>query len=86
VERIILSNMAKNQAIQINAPIGKDIWKNVDRIVIKNNIAENDAVQINYLSTLEDTMALMKLRSKLNIAEQQSKLSYTRRDSVRGPL
>jgi hypothetical protein len=85
MERIVLSNMAKNQAIQINAPIGKDIWRNIDRIVIKNNIAENDAVQINYVNTLEDTMALMTLRSKLNIAEKQNKLLHTRRDSVTGP-
>ncbi|KAF1922177.1 uncharacterized protein M421DRAFT_132562 [Didymella exigua CBS 183.55] len=85
IERIILSNMAKNQAIQINAPLGKDIWKNVDRIVIKNNIAEHDAVQINYNNTLEDTMALMTLRSKLNIAVQQNKSSHIRFDSVMSP-
>jgi hypothetical protein len=63
--------MARDQAIQINAPLGKDIWKNVDRTVIKNDIAENDAVQINYINTVEDMMALMTHRSKLKIAEQQ---------------
>jgi hypothetical protein len=77
--------MARDQAIQINAPLGKDIWKNVDRTVIKNNTAENDAVQINYINTLEDTMALMTHRSELKIAEQQHKSSHTRRDSVLSP-
>jgi hypothetical protein len=85
IERIVLNNMARDQAIQINAPLGKDIWKNVDRTVIKNNTAENDAVQINYINTLEDTMALMTHRSELKIAEQQHKSSHTRRDSVLSP-
>jgi hypothetical protein len=82
IERIVLSNMAKDQAIQINAPIGKDIWKNIDRIIIKNNIAEDNAIQLNYSNTLEDMMALMTLRSKLSIAAQQNKLSHKFRDSV----
>jgi hypothetical protein len=77
--------MAKNQAIQINAPLGKDIWKSVNRIVIKNNVAEHDAIQINYTNSLEDTMALMTLRSNLNIAAQQNKSSRKRRDSVMSP-
>jgi hypothetical protein len=85
IERIVLNNMARDQAIQINAPLGKDIWKNVDRIVIKNNIAENDAVQINYINSLENMMAMMTHRSKLKIAEKQHKSSHTRRDSVLGP-
>ena len=59
-ERIILRNMAKNQAMQINAPVGKDIWKNVDRIVIEDNVAQDEAVQINYTNTLEVTMALLR--------------------------
>jgi hypothetical protein len=85
IERIVLSNMAKDQAIQINAPLGKDIWKDVDRTIIKNNVAEHDAVQVNYINTLEDTMALMKLRSELSIAAQRNKSSHTRRDSVMSP-
>lgn len=84
-ERIVLSNMAKDQAIQLNGPLGKDIWKDVDRVVIKNNIAEHDAVQINYINTLEDTMALMTLRNELKIAAQEGKSSHTRRDSVMSP-
>jgi hypothetical protein len=84
-ERIVLSNIAKDQAIQLNSPLRKDIWKDVDRVVIKNNIAEHDAVQINYINTLENTMALMTLRSELKIAAQESKSSHTRRDSVMSP-
>jgi hypothetical protein len=84
-ERVILSNMARNQAIQINAPIGKDIWKTVDKITIKHNTAEDNAVQINYTNTLEDTMALMRLNNEFRITAQQEKSSQQRRDSVVSP-
>jgi hypothetical protein len=84
-ERIILYNMARDQALQINAPMGNDIWKTVHRIVIKNNTAEGDAVQINHTNTLEETMALMRLHTELKIAERQEVSSYTRRDSVMRP-
>jgi pyruvate/2-oxoglutarate dehydrogenase complex dihydrolipoamide acyltransferase (E2) component len=77
--------MAKNQAIQINAPLAKDIWKNVNRIVIKNNVAEHDAIQINYTNPLENMMELMTLRNNFKIAAQQNKSSRKRRDSVMSP-
>ncbi|KAM5356784.1 hypothetical protein ACJ41O_003430 [Fusarium nematophilum] len=51
-ERIILKNVAKFQATQINAPLGKDIWENVDRLVVRNNQADALSTQINYPMTL----------------------------------
>jgi hypothetical protein len=84
-ERIILNNMAKSQAMQINAPMGKDIWKMIDRIVIQNNVAEDGAVQVNYTNTLEDTMALIRLNNEFRIAAQQNESFQKRRDSVMSP-
>ena len=84
IERIILRNMAKNQAMQINAPVGKDIWKNVDRIVIEDNVAQDEAVQINYTNTLEVTMALLRFNSEM-ITARQERSPYKRRDSVMTP-
>jgi hypothetical protein len=84
-ERIILNNMAKSQAMQINAPMGRDIWKMIDRIVIQNNVAEDGAVQINYTNTLEDTMALIRLNNEFRIAAQQNESFQKRRDSVMSP-
>jgi hypothetical protein len=83
-ERIILRNMAKNQAMQINAPVGTDIWKIIDRIVIEDNIAEDDAVQINYSNSLEVMMTLLKFNSE-TITARQEKSSYKRRDSMMTP-
>ncbi|UPK99708.1 hypothetical protein LCI18_010643 [Fusarium solani-melongenae] len=51
-ERIILNNVAKFQATQINAPLGEDIWANVDRLVVENNQANPLSTQINYPMTL----------------------------------
>ncbi|RTE70516.1 hypothetical protein BHE90_015091 [Fusarium euwallaceae] len=51
-ERIILNNVARFQATQINAPLGEDIWANVDRLVVENNQADALSTQINYPMTL----------------------------------
>lgn len=83
-ERIILQNMARDQALQINAPIGKDLWKAIDRIVIEHNTAEGEAVQVNYNNTLEDTMALITLNHKLKLEARKQTSSYGRRDSFMG--
>ncbi|KAI8651709.1 hypothetical protein NCS55_01417100 [Fusarium keratoplasticum] len=51
-ERIILNNVAKFQATQINAPLGEDIWAHIDRLVVENNQADALSTQINYPMTL----------------------------------
>ena len=51
-ERIILNNVAKFQATQINAPLGEDIWAHIDRLVVENNQADALNTQINYPMTL----------------------------------
>ncbi|KAI8712033.1 hypothetical protein NCS52_01468500 [Fusarium sp. LHS14.1] len=52
-ERIILNNVAKFQATQINEPLGEDIWASVDRLVVENNQAGALSTQINYPMTLD---------------------------------
>ena len=52
-ERIILRNMARDQALQVNAALGEDIWKHMTRLVIEDNVAENQAVQFNHGTSLE---------------------------------
>lgn len=47
-ERKILNNVAKFQAFQINAPIGKDVWAHIDQLVIENNQADALSTQVNY--------------------------------------
>jgi hypothetical protein len=82
--RVILRNMARHQALQINAAVGDDIWKNINRLVIKDNVAEDQAIQINHGTTLEVTMALINLQGKI-IAARQKAPTYQRRDSVMSP-
>lgn len=82
--RTILRNMAKNQALQINAAVGEDIWKDIRRLVIKDNVAEDQAIQINHGTTLEVTLALIGRQGEI-IAACQKVPSYQRRDSVMSP-
>jgi hypothetical protein len=79
--RIILRNMAKQQALQINAAVGDDIWKNISRLEIKDNIAEDQAIQINHGNTLEVVMALIGRQGKI-IAAREKAPTHQRRDSV----
>jgi hypothetical protein len=64
-ERIILRNTARDQAAQVNAPIETDIWKDVDRLVIKDNVAEGQALQLNYGTTLAITSLLLDRQDKI---------------------
>ena len=63
-ERIILRNTAQQQSIQINAALGEDIWKELNRLVIKDNIAKDQAVQLNYGTTLEAALLLLNIQDK----------------------
>lgn len=40
-------NKAQKNAIQMNAPIGTDMWADKDIVIIKNNSAGEGAVQTN---------------------------------------
>lgn len=64
MERIILRNCARHQALQINAAVGEDIWKHMTTLVVKDNVAEDQAVQINYGATLDVTMQLIGVQTQ----------------------
>lgn len=72
-ERIIMRNLAHHQAIQINAALGEDIWKELGRLEIADNIAEDQAIQVNYGMSLEAFAFL---------ADRQAKAIHMRRDSA----
>jgi hypothetical protein len=81
IERIILRNAARHQAVQINAAIEKDIWSHVDTLVIKDNVAEDQALQLNYGQTLDVAMLLLEVQSKrmgVSVSQRERK----RHDSV----
>jgi hypothetical protein len=72
MERIILRNTARHQAMQINAALGEDIWKEIDRLVIKDNVAEHQAVQVNHGTTIETFMFLTDYQDRKIAARQKS--------------
>ena len=71
--RIIMRNLAHHQAIQINAALGEDTWKDINRLEIADNVAEDQAIQVNYAMSLEVFSML---------TERQAKTVNQRRDSA----
>ena len=59
-ERIVLQNTTRDQALQINCAIGEDMWKDIDRVVIKRNRAGDKSMQVNYAMSLEVVLAVLK--------------------------
>lgn len=53
LERIILRNMTRDQSLQINGPVGEDIWKDITRLEIRENEADGFSTQVNYPITIE---------------------------------
>lgn len=84
-ERIILRNSARHQALQINAALGEDIWKGIDRLVIKDNVVQDQAVQVNHGTTLEAALLLLDRQDERIAAARQRASRAQRHDNVVGP-
>ncbi|KAI8930929.1 hypothetical protein NX059_011944 [Plenodomus lindquistii] len=83
-ERIIIRNVSRNQAIQINAAIGKDLWSSIDRLVVRDNVAEDDSMQFNHAMELDVALKLFACRDAPVMAVPQ-RPARKRHDSVLGP-
>ena len=46
--RIIIGNLTRLQALQINGPIGEDEWKTISHLEIRDNEAGLASSQVNY--------------------------------------
>jgi hypothetical protein len=64
-ERVITRNIARNQALQINAALEKDLWINVNRLKIHDNVAEDQSLQVNYAMTREMFSMVSDQRNKV---------------------
>ncbi|KAF2501643.1 hypothetical protein BU16DRAFT_556120 [Lophium mytilinum] len=51
--RTIRKNTTRQQALQFNAPIGTDLWKDLDHLNIHENTAEDQSRQFNYAQTMD---------------------------------
>lgn len=47
IDRIIVGNTARDSAVQLLGPVGKDLWEDV-RVRIENNTASDHAAQFAY--------------------------------------
>jgi hypothetical protein len=47
IDRIIVGNTARDSAVQLLGPVGKDLWEDV-RVRIENNTASGHAAQFAY--------------------------------------
>ena len=70
-ERIITRNIARNQALQINAALEEDLWKNVNRLKIHDNVAEDQSLQVNYAMTREMFSMVSDQRNKVMATPRQ---------------
>ncbi|KAJ4353118.1 hypothetical protein N0V95_003652 [Ascochyta clinopodiicola] len=68
--RDVHHNKAKDESIQINAAIEKDIWKDFGRISIRHNQSEGRAVQVNHANPLE-VMKFFRSWQKENVAQSR---------------
>ncbi|KAM5359540.1 hypothetical protein ACJZ2D_014396 [Fusarium nematophilum] len=58
--RLIVGNLTKEQAIQINGPIGRDGWVEASHIEIRDNIAAGESTMINHAISMDTFRALLE--------------------------
>jgi hypothetical protein len=80
-ERIITRNTARNQALQINAAVIEDLWKDVNHLKIHDNVAEDESTQVNYAMNREVFSMLVERRNKVVAAPRQKTAARAKRAS-----
>jgi hypothetical protein len=60
--RIIVDNLTEEQALQINGPVGEDMWRKVSHLEIKRNKASGNSTQLNYPVNMEVFKQVMAAR------------------------
>jgi hypothetical protein len=69
-ERIVIGNSTKAQALMVNAAVGEDIWKDLDRLEIRENIAEDSSTMVNHAIS-KDVLKLMMDRQDLRVERER---------------
>jgi hypothetical protein len=60
---IVLNNTTKEQALQINGPIGEKGWREVSRLEIRNKEAVGRGIQVNHATSLDVFKRLLAARA-----------------------
>jgi hypothetical protein len=63
-KRIITGNIAEEEAIMLNAPVGPDDWKDDTHLEIKGNTAKGSSFMLNYPNTQNNIAWLLKYRDQ----------------------
>jgi hypothetical protein len=63
-DRTIVGNMARESAIQLLGPVGRDLWEGA-RVRIENMTASGDAVQIAYPADFETFKYILEHRERM---------------------
>lgn len=74
-ERIITRNTARNQALQVNAALEQDMWKDIDRLKIQDNVAEDQSCQVNYPISRDIFSMMLDRQSKIAVPSRQRPVS-----------
>jgi len=61
--RVVINNLSKDQALQINGPIGEKGWIEVSRLEIRDNEACGESIQVNHATSMEVFDKLLVSRS-----------------------
>ncbi|KAH6839486.1 hypothetical protein B0I37DRAFT_386566 [Chaetomium sp. MPI-CAGE-AT-0009] len=62
--RMIRGNEASQNALQVNTPIGQDLWDGVATVRVEDNRATGCASQLNYPTSIEAFLAVVQARSR----------------------
>jgi hypothetical protein len=68
IDRIIYGNTARDSAIQLLGPVGKDLWEDI-RVRIENNAASGHAVQFTYPTDFATFKYLLDHKERLAALE-----------------
>jgi len=71
-DRIIVKNSAKNSAVQILGPVGKDIWESLN-VRVEENEATDKAVQVAYATDFQTFKFLVERQDRIVAGEGNSR-------------
>lgn len=71
IDRIIVGNTARDSAVQLLGPVGKDMWEDA-RVRIEDNTASGNAVQFAYPTDFNTFRYLLDHRERMAAIEMES--------------
>jgi len=70
MDRIIVGNMARDSAVQLLGPVGRDLWEDI-RVRIENNVASGRAAQFAYPTDFATFKYLLDHQERMAVLERR---------------